>query len=116
MLVPGNRVPWWPRHDWDAWLQRNPTVEATGREFDVKLDVTPETNDTSSSEVARVRRDPRAISDGAMALVRSVPLECVARVYARCFCDRTLASFRNLPIYLPTYLPSPTLSSCAVKR
>lgn len=47
--MPGN-VPWWPRHDWDAWLQRN--VTETAREFDTKLDVTPETNDTSTSEVA----------------------------------------------------------------
>lgn len=49
LLMPGN-VPWWPRHDWDAWLQRN--VTETTREFDTKLDVTPETNDTSTSEVA----------------------------------------------------------------
>lgn len=52
MLVPAS-VPWWPRHDWDAWLQRNAsTAEATARELDAKLDVTPETNDTSSSETA----------------------------------------------------------------
>lgn len=49
LLMPGN-VPWWPRHDWDAWLQRDDTE--TTREFDTKLDVTPETNDTSTSEVA----------------------------------------------------------------
>lgn len=49
LLMPGNG-PWWPRHDWDAWLQRN--VTETTREFDTKLDVTPETNDTSTSEVA----------------------------------------------------------------
>lgn len=55
MLVPAS-VPWWPRHDWDSWLQRNTITEAAGREFDVKLDVTPETNDTSSSEVAPVHR------------------------------------------------------------
>ncbi|XP_011630430.1 uncharacterized protein LOC105422653 [Pogonomyrmex barbatus] len=47
LLMPGS-VPWWPRHDWDAWLQRN--VTETTREFDTKLDVTPETNDTSTSE------------------------------------------------------------------
>ncbi|KAL6260184.1 hypothetical protein P5V15_007718 [Pogonomyrmex californicus] len=45
--MPGS-VPWWPRHDWDAWLQRN--VTETTREFDTKLDVSPETNDTSTSE------------------------------------------------------------------
>lgn len=49
LLMPGN-VPWWPRHNWDAWLQRN--VTETTRELDMKLDVTPETNDTSTSEVA----------------------------------------------------------------
>ncbi|KYN17668.1 hypothetical protein ALC57_10037 [Trachymyrmex cornetzi] len=47
LLMPGN-IPWWPRHDWDAWLQRN--VTETTRELDMKLDVTPETNDTSTSE------------------------------------------------------------------
>lgn len=48
LLMPGN-VPWWPR-PWDTWLQRNDTE--TTREFDTKLDVTPETNDISTSEVA----------------------------------------------------------------
>ncbi|EFN65362.1 hypothetical protein EAG_04944 [Camponotus floridanus] len=50
LLMPCGSVSWWPRHDWDAWLQRN--VIETTREFDVKLDVTPETNDSSASEVA----------------------------------------------------------------
>ncbi|RLU22143.1 hypothetical protein DMN91_006523 [Ooceraea biroi] len=49
LLVPGN-VSWWPCQDRDPWLQRN--VIETTREFDGKLDVTPETNDTSTSEVA----------------------------------------------------------------
>lgn len=50
LLMPCGSVSWWPRHDWDAWLQRN--VIETTKEFDAKLDVTPETNDTSASEVA----------------------------------------------------------------
>ncbi|KAG5317613.1 DOA kinase, partial [Pseudoatta argentina] len=51
LLMPGN-VPWWPRHNWDAWLQRN--VTETTRELDMKLDVTPETNDTSTSELVQM--------------------------------------------------------------
>lgn len=59
LLMPES-VPWWPRHgEWVAWLQRNGTTETT-REFNAKLDVTPETNDTSTSEVAhRMRRNAR---------------------------------------------------------
>lgn len=49
--MPGS-VPWWPRHDWDGWLQRD--VTGTIKGFDAKLDVTPETNDTSTSEVAQM--------------------------------------------------------------
>lgn len=49
LLMPGS-VSWWPKHGWEPWLQRN-VAEAT-REFNGKLDVTPESNDTSTSEVA----------------------------------------------------------------
>lgn len=53
LLMPCGSVSWWGRRDWEhhhEWLQRN--VIETTREFDAKLDVTPETNDTSTSEVA----------------------------------------------------------------
>ncbi|KAI4489750.1 hypothetical protein M0804_003932 [Polistes exclamans] len=59
-------VSWWPRQAvWDNWLPRNvpemTTTTTTGattmttniRCFDAKLDVTPESNSTSTSEVAR---------------------------------------------------------------
>lgn len=50
LLIPGNQVSWWPRQGWEAWVQRGNNQPS--RELDVKLDVTPESNGTSISEVA----------------------------------------------------------------
>ncbi|KAG7190545.1 hypothetical protein KM043_006645 [Ampulex compressa] len=49
LLMPGT-VSWWPRHGWEPWLQHN--AHETGCEYETKLEVTPESNDTSTSEVA----------------------------------------------------------------
>lgn len=56
LLMPGNQVSWWPRQGWEPWVQRGNNVEPT-RELDTKLDVTPESNDTSISEVVNERID-----------------------------------------------------------
>lgn len=50
LLIPGNQVSWWPRQGWESWVQRA-NIEPT-KELNAKLDVTPESNDTSTSEVA----------------------------------------------------------------
>ncbi|CAK9796315.1 hypothetical protein ANTPLA_LOCUS737 [Anthophora plagiata] len=51
LLMPGNQMSWWPRHGLESWVQRgnNNVIEPT-RELELKLDVTPESNGTSTSE------------------------------------------------------------------
>lgn len=91
LLMPGN-VSWWPRHhDWDAWLQRN--VAETTREFDTKLDVTPETNDTSTSEVASRPSYSSMILDVNYSLC----------VHGFCMCAFCSCSLFLRPCWLETY-------------
>ena len=51
LLMPGNQVPWWSRQGWEPWVQPRGNNAELARGFDTKLDVTPESNGTSISEV-----------------------------------------------------------------
>lgn len=56
LLIPGgSQVSWWPRQGWEAWVQHG--NDQPSRELDAKLDVTPESNGTSISEVANERNE-----------------------------------------------------------
>lgn len=54
LLIPGYQVSWWPKQD-DPLAQHRSNVLEWAREVDAKLDVTPESNGTSTSEVANQR-------------------------------------------------------------
>lgn len=65
LLMPGNQVSWWPRQGWEAWLQKTNNVAEPApqaRELDAKLDVTPESNGTSTSEVAKPEGNTRYLT------------------------------------------------------
>ena len=90
LLMPGNQVPWWPRQGWEPWVQlRGSNVVELATELDTKIDVTPESNETSISEVAKKKKKKKKKRNSRIFLSASF-------FFSNRFQTKTAGEFRKL--------------------
>lgn len=93
LLMPRTtQVAWRLRPGWEPWVQRGNNVVEPARELDAKLDVTPESIGTSTSEVANERNENlwRMHRNETVELSVSSSRSSVANLAARTSLGRTL--------------------------